>query len=166
AQVLREVTVITPHHCGAGRLIALHHFAVLFGVKLLRQPGRAHQITEHHRELPPLGLGCSEASSELWGLGLRWGVLARGLSRGGCGCRLRQRRAALTTELGAPLVLGPAREAASCQRGATLIAELGSFRILKPTARAAHAASLLLRAPQGKEKARLARFDNRRLGAR
>src|SRR5262245_34756485 len=36
-----------------------------------------------------------------------------------------------------------------------LLTALRPFRILKPTARTAHAASLLLRAPQGKEKAGL-----------
>jgi hypothetical protein len=53
-----------------------------------------------------------------------------------------------------------------CELGPTVLAELRSLLILKATARTAHAASLLLRACQGKEKAGLVVFDNYRLPAR
>ena len=55
AQMLGDMALIAADHRGAGGLIGTHHLAVLFGIELLRERGRAHQVTEHHRQLPPLG---------------------------------------------------------------------------------------------------------------
>ena len=53
AQILRKVALMPLNHLGTGLLILLHDRPVVFGIKLRGQRGRAHQITEHHRQLPP-----------------------------------------------------------------------------------------------------------------
>src|SRR5262245_22157087 len=57
--MLGNMPFIAPDYLGAGLLIMLHYFPQLFGVKLLRERGGTHQITEHDRELTPLGFPCS-----------------------------------------------------------------------------------------------------------
>ena len=42
-------------YCGASRLIGTDHFAELFGIETFGEGGRAHEVTEHHGELAPLG---------------------------------------------------------------------------------------------------------------
>src|SRR6266498_223477 len=59
---------------GTHSLIGSHHLPQLFGVELLRERSRAHYITEHHRQLAPLGLSRSVrrfSSLMLWGWSLR-----------------------------------------------------------------------------------------------
>ena len=43
-------------HPGAGVLIRPDHLAHVLGIEPRRQLGRADQVDEHHRQLPPLGL--------------------------------------------------------------------------------------------------------------
>ena len=57
AQILRNMPLKTANHLGAHLLIGAHHLAQLFGIKLCGERGRAYQITKHHRQLAPLGLG-------------------------------------------------------------------------------------------------------------
>ncbi len=56
AKQLGDMTVKTLHHFGAGLLIGVHDIPVIFGIKLVRQPGGVDQIAEHHGELPALGI--------------------------------------------------------------------------------------------------------------
>ena len=57
AQILRNVSFIAADHLGTNLLIGAHHLAQLFGVESLRERGRAHQVTEYHRQLTALSLG-------------------------------------------------------------------------------------------------------------
>src|SRR5262249_49904272 len=65
-----------------------------------------------------------------------------------------ERRSTFTTEFSGGPDLSAAARTGPHERGATLLAELGSHFILKPAARTAHRASLLLQALQYKETAR------------
>src|SRR5262245_53307481 len=148
--MLGNVAVIAPDYRGAGLLIRPHHLAQLLRVELGREGRGAHQITEHHRQLATLGF-----ASGGWRLGARaWGLGTRNLELGTWNGWLRlggEGRAALGAELGSGQVHNPTTRTAFLQRSSTLDTELGSFRILRATARAQHTASLLLRAPRGKE---------------
>src|SRR5262249_32641960 len=53
--MLSYISSVSLNDRGAGRLIVLHDRPVLLGVQLCRQSGRAHQVTEHHRQLATLG---------------------------------------------------------------------------------------------------------------
>ena len=64
AHELGDVTLETGDLARHGALVGAQDLPHLFGVEPLRQRGRAHQVTEQHRELPPLGVwshprGCS-----------------------------------------------------------------------------------------------------------
>src|SRR5262249_41940509 len=137
---------------GAGLLIGQDHLAQVFGVELLGQRGGAYQITEQHRQLPPLGFGRCRGGAALGPLGPRpgrWGGARPGRARGR---RARARQApTLATESNPRGVLTLTVRAAQRQRGGTPAAEIHALRVLEATARAAHSASLLFRAPQGKE---------------
>jgi hypothetical protein len=39
-------------------MIGADDLAQILGIEARRQRCRAHQVAEHHRQLPPLGLGC------------------------------------------------------------------------------------------------------------
>jgi hypothetical protein len=54
--VLSNVALIALDYRGAGLLIGAHHFPQLLGVEVGREGGGAHQVTEHDRELAPLGV--------------------------------------------------------------------------------------------------------------
>ena len=56
-QILGDITVKTADDPGAQFLVGADDFAQVLGIKLLRQGGRPHQITEHDGQLAPLGLG-------------------------------------------------------------------------------------------------------------
>ena len=56
AHELRDVALVAADHLAADILIASDHLAHVLGIELGRQRGRADQIDEHHRQLPPLGL--------------------------------------------------------------------------------------------------------------
>ena len=66
------------------------HPAHVLGVEPRRQLGRAHQIDEHHRELPPLSSGGSVCSRSNFG---RRSQRSIGVSRGEIGNRLQQQAA-------------------------------------------------------------------------
>ncbi len=57
AHVARHVSVEMFDSRLAGVLIGAIDVAKVLGVESLRQLGRAHEITEHHRQLPVLGVG-------------------------------------------------------------------------------------------------------------
>ena len=57
AHVLGDVPAPALDHLGAGVLIGADHRAHVLGIEPRRQLGRAHQVAEQHRQLPPLGLG-------------------------------------------------------------------------------------------------------------
>src|SRR5262249_58088258 len=57
AYVTSEVALKALDLLSAGLLIGQDHLAQVFRVELLSERGGAHQITEHHRELAPLGFG-------------------------------------------------------------------------------------------------------------
>src|SRR5262245_5855905 len=61
AEMLSNVAVVALDHCGAGLLIGAYYLPQLFGVQLLRERGRAHQVTKQHGELAALGFGCTRA---------------------------------------------------------------------------------------------------------
>src|ERR1051326_3515524 len=62
----RDIAVQVMNNFFAGHLIGLHDLAQLFGVELLREGGGADQVTEHHRQLPPLaGIPSSVSSRSL-----------------------------------------------------------------------------------------------------
>src|SRR5262245_29918760 len=65
-----------------GGLIGHHAGMIVLRVELLGEGGRAHQVNELHRQLPPLGCGdCRTRSRSLWSLGLvPLGSLSRGPS--------------------------------------------------------------------------------------
>ena len=52
---------------GAGLLVGVDHRVQLFRIKLRGERGRAHQVTEHHGQLPPPGL----RPRNVYGLGSR-----------------------------------------------------------------------------------------------
>jgi hypothetical protein len=56
---LANVSFLSLNHRRTGLLIGSHHLAQLFGVQLCGKSSRAHQITEHHRELAALGFWSS-----------------------------------------------------------------------------------------------------------
>lgn len=55
SQILGDTAPIRMDHASAGLLIRPHHLAPFFRVEFFRERGGAHQVTEHHRQLPPLG---------------------------------------------------------------------------------------------------------------
>src|SRR5262245_16518956 len=73
--MLGDMPLIAVDDRRTGLLVSSDHFAVLFGVELLGQRSRTYQVTEHHRQLPPLGgwgLGSSQFGvRSLWS-GRRW----------------------------------------------------------------------------------------------
>ncbi len=58
--VLGDMPAPALDHLGAGGLIGPDHLPHVLGIEPRRELSRAHQIEEHHRQLPPLGLrsGC------------------------------------------------------------------------------------------------------------
>src|SRR5690349_12965669 len=83
AQMLRYLPTIAPDYCCAGLLVEAYYLTQLFRIELRRERGGIDQVTEHHGELPPLGLG-RERSLGLW----RFGPLMLRAA-----CRLLARRA-------------------------------------------------------------------------
>ena len=137
-------------------LILLHHLPQLFRIELRGERGRAHQVTEHHGELPALGFRvASEGTARLEerppdaASSSFWSCLCVLTSLGGralpsclqVACHIPSRTwrwaASLATTRAEPHEWSP-----------TFFTELGSLSILTATARTAHAASLLLRALQ------------------
>src|SRR5262245_36490794 len=117
-------------HRGAGLLIRLYDFPQLLRIKLFRERGRAHQVTEQHRQLAALRFGWSP-------LGQLWCRRSR-VSGGVAWLRNRRQgrwgsepRATVTTEFRGGPDLAAAARTGSHERGATLLAELGSPFILK-----------------------------------
>src|SRR5262245_35379651 len=170
AHITGEIAVEAADLLGAGLLIGQDHLAQVFGVEFLGERGGAYQITEQHRQLPPLGFGRCRARllsgvrlgvATLVPLGRLPGRLGFALSLSALSRRPRGQRApTLATESKPRGVLKVTVRAAQRQRGGTPAAEIHSLRVLEATARAAHSASLLLRAPRGKENSEPARFDN------
>ena len=56
AHVLGDMPVPALDHLGCSALVGADHRAHVLGIEPRRQLGRAHQIAEQHRQLPPLGL--------------------------------------------------------------------------------------------------------------
>src|SRR5262245_60844516 len=142
----------------------------LFGVESFNQRGRALEIGKQSGERFAFTIRtssrfhCGLLSPDTLGqvgrriTGRRLGAGHRHLSPGRRE-RLSEGSPALAAELGGGPHLAAATGAGPYKLGPTFLAELQPLGILEPTARAAHAASLLLRAPQGKEKALLVLFD-------
>ena len=57
AHVLGDKPAAAPDHLGNAAVIGADHRAQILRVEPRRQRRRADQIAEHHRQLPPLGLG-------------------------------------------------------------------------------------------------------------
>ena len=74
AHVLGDMAVPLLHPFGAAFLIGPDQRAHVFGIEPRRQFGRAHQIAEHHRQLPPLGRGSRARRAGTVGLDRRLGV--------------------------------------------------------------------------------------------
>ena len=55
-----------------GLLVGAYHLAPIFWVELAGEECRVDEITEHHRELAPFGIGCATLSRRKCGLG-NWG---------------------------------------------------------------------------------------------
>jgi hypothetical protein len=163
------------NHRGTRLLISAHDVPVLFRVELGRELSGAHQITEQHGELAPLGF-CHPRARLLSGLplGLAPPLSCRALWRslGFALCLvallrgLGQRAATLATEASQGEILKPATRTTKLEGQPTPHTELHAFGILKPAAPTAHAASLLLQALGDKGNTEHARFDNRRLPIR
>ena len=81
AHVLGDVALPALDHLGAGAMIGADHVPHVLGVEPRRKLGRADQVTEQQRQLPPLGL-CRPRS----GCGLGW----RAQFYWRCGSRLGQ----------------------------------------------------------------------------
>ena len=56
-EILRDVARVLVNHLGGGGLVGAHDLPQVFGVELLGEPGGVRQVAEHHRQLPPFGLG-------------------------------------------------------------------------------------------------------------
>ena len=54
AKQLGDVAALAPDRPRDGAMVSRHHLAQVLGVKARRQRGRARQVAEQHRELPPL----------------------------------------------------------------------------------------------------------------
>jgi hypothetical protein len=54
AEILSDVTPELRYRLLADRLVLVDQIAKVFGVHLTRKGRRAHQVTEHNRELPAL----------------------------------------------------------------------------------------------------------------
>src|SRR5262249_41565282 len=154
-----EVALKAADLLGAGLLIGQDHLAQVFRIKLLSQRGRAHQITEHHGELAPLRFrGSHHLRPCRFGVSLRtrrvaWSLRAFPFTALGWG-RLPfcfEGRSTVSTELSGGAHLLATTWADPQELSAALLTELQARRIVKPTARAMHAASLLLWALRGKE---------------
>jgi hypothetical protein len=57
AHVLGDVPVPAPDDLGDRGLISADDLPQVFRIEPRRQLGRAHQVAEHHRQLPPLRSG-------------------------------------------------------------------------------------------------------------
>src|SRR4051794_733349 len=109
----------------------------------------------HRRLLSPNALSQMFGRVAQWRLrarNLRWEARGRGLPG--------EWRATRPTELGPRQILSPTLGTPRLERHTTLNTKLRLFRIVRATAEAVHAASLLLRARQGKENTQQGRFDN------
>ena len=75
AHIFRYMPAPALDHLGATLLISPDQLAHILGVEPRRQLGRAHQIDEHHGQLPPLRLAhrrrCRSGRGSLGGLGRR-----------------------------------------------------------------------------------------------
>src|SRR5262249_54065577 len=107
AYIAGEISLKAPNLLGTGLLVGQDHLAQVFGVKFFRERGGAHQITEHHRQLPALSLGSSRARGRCRRRSCRasrppWCLRAFPLAaRGGCWLSLSpQRRTTFAAELG------------------------------------------------------------------
>src|SRR5262249_26165728 len=56
-EILRDVAGELADHRRRRLLVGTHDVAQLLGIEALRQLGRSHQVAEHHRQLPALGVG-------------------------------------------------------------------------------------------------------------
>jgi len=130
ALILGDMSGKIPDHLGARFLILARNLTDLFRVQALGAGHRVHRVAKHNRQMSPL----SFASSFLFLLGDEGGsaLAAEGEARG---------------------IVKAALGTAQPQGGRALAAKLHALRILNPTARTTHAASLLLRALRGKETA-------------
>jgi hypothetical protein len=160
AQILRDMPPKVFDNSGTCLLVSTYELPVLFRVELSRERGRAYQVTEHYRQLPAFGFTCSGAG--LRGCGrchrtLRLPCSSRTLALAAFGgyrfLRHCYRRATVRTEFRVRQILALTTPAGMRDGSSTFNTKFGSCRILKPTARTAHAAPLLLRTLQGKENA-------------
>ena len=53
AQILGDMALVGLDDLSCGLLVGAHHGTQVFGVELAGQLGRAHQVAEQYRELPP-----------------------------------------------------------------------------------------------------------------
>jgi hypothetical protein len=84
AEVLCQVALMSLDHCRADLLILLYDRPIVLGIKLSREGSRTNEITECHRELPPLGFGWHRTELRDWRRGCTtWQFLgsACGLTR-------------------------------------------------------------------------------------
>jgi hypothetical protein len=54
AEILRDVTFVGPDRLRAHALVVVQHLAQVFGIDALGELRRAHQVAEHHAQLPAL----------------------------------------------------------------------------------------------------------------
>jgi hypothetical protein len=55
-KILRDMAAVTLDHLLARGLVSTHDLAQVFWVQPTGKGGGIHQITEHHRQLPPFGV--------------------------------------------------------------------------------------------------------------
>jgi hypothetical protein len=58
AEILRNMPLKALDNLGTGGLVRAHYLPQVFGIKLRRQRGRRHQVTEQDRELAPFRVSC------------------------------------------------------------------------------------------------------------
>jgi hypothetical protein len=55
-EILRDMSLIARNDLSTGLLVGAHDLTKLFRIELFGQHGGADEVTEHHRQLTPLGL--------------------------------------------------------------------------------------------------------------
>src|SRR5262249_22238922 len=117
AKILRDVPAMAINHAGRHVLVAAHRLAPLLRIEPAREPCRADQVAEEHRQLAALSLRS-------------WcdGVIDRSSRRRRLG--VLQRCAATTAEFFPELVLLPAGSTLDRELSAAPGAELPAFPIL------------------------------------
>ena len=81
ADVFRDVAIEAADAIGAGFLVSAQHLAQVLGVQPLGELGRAHEVAEHHCELPPFGCAFTRRLQLSCPILRRGGALCEGSNR-------------------------------------------------------------------------------------